>query len=127
MDLTVPDAAPVRDFYAAVLGWRPEPVDMGGYSDFTMIPAAGGDPAAGVCHARGENADLPPVWLVYFTVEDLGGALESVVAGGGSVIRPPGEPNEWGRFAVIRDPAGAACALFEAGPAYGQVHEAASA
>lgn len=32
-DLTVPYADPIRDFYEAVAGWRPEPVDMGGYSD----------------------------------------------------------------------------------------------
>jgi uncharacterized protein len=28
-DITVPDAERLRDFYAAVVGWRPEPVDMG--------------------------------------------------------------------------------------------------
>ena len=35
-DLTVPDAALVRDFYSAVAGWEAEPVDMGDYSDFAM-------------------------------------------------------------------------------------------
>jgi predicted enzyme related to lactoylglutathione lyase len=27
-DLTVPDAERLRDFHAAVVGWRAEPVDM---------------------------------------------------------------------------------------------------
>lgn len=29
IDLTVDDAPRVRDFYAAVVGWKPEPVPMG--------------------------------------------------------------------------------------------------
>ena len=29
-DLTVNDAETVRDFYAAVVGWKAEPVEMGG-------------------------------------------------------------------------------------------------
>jgi hypothetical protein len=62
-DLTVKDAARVRDFYAGVVGWKPEPVGMEGYDDFNMIAPSSGDPATGICHARGENAGLPPQWL----------------------------------------------------------------
>jgi hypothetical protein len=58
-DLTVPDAERIRDFYAQVAGSQPEPVSMGESSDYTMS-AAGGAVVAGVCHARGENAKLPP-------------------------------------------------------------------
>lgn len=29
VDLTVPDAAGVKDFYSAVIGWIPKGVDMG--------------------------------------------------------------------------------------------------
>ena len=62
VDLTVDDAATARDFYRAVVGWESEEVDMGGYSDFTMMPPGHTDGVAGVCHARGSNADLPPTW-----------------------------------------------------------------
>jgi len=31
-DLTVENAGEIRDFYCQVVGWRPEPVDMGDYS-----------------------------------------------------------------------------------------------
>src|SRR5438132_7184625 len=68
-DLTVGDAEAVREFYQAVVGWKPEPLSMGAYSDFVM--SADGTPVAGICHARAANADLPPVWLIYITVEDL--------------------------------------------------------
>lgn len=88
-DLTVPDAEGIRDFYARVVGWIPEPVAMGEYSDFNMTVPATGEPAAGVCHARGVNAELPPVWLVYLVVEDLEDSLAGVHRLGGSVITEP--------------------------------------
>jgi predicted enzyme related to lactoylglutathione lyase len=63
-DLTVSNAEQVRDFYKGVVGWEAQPVEMGGYRDFNMtIPGTGGV-VAGVCHARGQNADLPPQWLL---------------------------------------------------------------
>jgi predicted enzyme related to lactoylglutathione lyase len=110
-DLTVPDAQPLRDFYATVVEWRSEPVEMGGYSDFLMY-APDGTGVAGVCHARGSNQDLPPVWMVYFLVEDLAGALERVRAGGGAILKAPGRAGS-GSYAVIRDPAGVACVLYQ--------------
>jgi len=39
IDLTVPDATALRDFYQGVTGWTPSSVDMGGYQDFCMHPA----------------------------------------------------------------------------------------
>jgi hypothetical protein len=76
-DLTVPDAERLRDFYPAVVGWRAEPVDMGGYSDFNIVAPSTGEPAAGVCFARGANAKLPPQWLIYVTVADLDASLKA--------------------------------------------------
>ena len=43
-------------------------MDMGGYDDWSLIPPDGGDPVAGICHARGVNATLPAAWLVYWMV-----------------------------------------------------------
>lgn len=111
-DLTVENADAVRDFYRAVVGWEVSEVDMGGYSDYCMNRPGDGVTVAGVCHARGENADLPPVWLIYVTVPDLEESLATCVARGGSVLKPPFEVGA-ARAAVIRDPAGAAVALYE--------------
>jgi predicted enzyme related to lactoylglutathione lyase len=120
-DLTVANAERVRDFYAAVVGWRPEPVEMTGYADYNMVSPATGEPAAGICHARGSNAGLPPQWLLYVVVEDLDASLRAAVASGGSVVDGPRGMGEQ-LFAVVRDPAGAHLALLatkvrkEAGP-----------
>ena len=109
-DLTVENAEELRDFYESVIGWSPEPVTMGGYSDFVMT--ADGDEIAGICHARGANADLPPVWIVYITVEDLDHSIQECQRLGGSIVAAP-RGYGGGRYCVIKDPAGANCALYQ--------------
>src|SRR5262245_38509790 len=112
IDLSVPDAEALRDFYRDVVGWSAEGVEMGGYQDFCMSPPDA-DPVAGVCHARGVNAGIPAQWLIYITVADLEHSLERCRSLGGEVVRGPRELAGQGRFAVVRDPAGAVCALFQ--------------
>lgn len=112
VDITVDDAPGLKAFYQAVTGWGDEGVDMGGYQDWCMLDD-GGNAVAGICHARGVNADLPPQWLVYINVADLDGALAAVAEGGGEQLKGPTSMGTQGRYAVIRDPSGAACALFE--------------
>lgn len=109
-DLTVSDAETVRDFYEAVVGWKPEALSMGAYSDFVMNADGGG--VAGICHARGANAELPPAWLIYITVEDLDHSLEECQRRGGSLVSAP-RSYGGGRYCVIKDPAGAVCALYQ--------------
>lgn len=112
IDLTVPAADAVRDFYSAVAGWTAAPVSMGDYDDYAMVPAGGGDAVAGICHARGPNADLPPQWMIYIVVDDLDGAMARVKAHGGEVVHGPGENRP---MATVRDPAGAMFALWQGG------------
>ena len=113
IDLTVGNAEEVCDFYAAVTGWESSAVDMGGYNDFNMTSPESEEPRAGVCHARGANADLPPAWLIYITVSDLDHSIKRCLSLGGDIVRPLTEMSGYGRYCVIRDPAGAVAALFE--------------
>jgi predicted enzyme related to lactoylglutathione lyase len=111
-DLTVNDAEAIRDFYARVVRWTAQPVTMGSYQDFNMVPPETREPEAGICHARGENADLPPQWLIYIVVDDIDRSLEDCVRLGGAIVAPP-RGMMGGRFCVIRDPAGAVCGLYQ--------------
>lgn len=112
IDMTVDDADGVRDFYAAVVGWRHEDVSMGDYADYTMTTPAG-EAVAGICHARGSNAELPGGWLVYITVDDIEASIAACAAHGGEVLVPV-RGLSGGRFCVIRDPSGGTAALFQA-------------
>src|SRR3954463_5880762 len=110
-DLTVEDAEHVREFYESVAGWTPEPLSMGSYSDYVMNDADG-EAAAGLCHARGSNADLPPQWLIYITVDDLDHSMAECQRLSGAVITQP-RSYAGGRYCIIKDPAGAVCALYQ--------------
>lgn len=112
IDLTVGDADRIRDFYSAVAGWKPADVSMGEYSDYNMTMPASGTPAAGICHARGGNADLPPSWLIYIVVEDLDASVAACRERGGELVTGPKSFGD-ARFCVIRDPAGAVAALYQ--------------
>lgn len=106
LDLTVDDAEGLRDFYSAVVGWSHEPVSMGDYDDHVMT-AADGTHTAGVCNRRGMNSAALPQWMVYIVVAELDASVAEVEARGGEVIE------RRTAFAVIRDPAGAVCALYQ--------------
>jgi hypothetical protein len=110
-DLTVPNAEEIRKFYQKIIGWDCLPEDMDGYNDFHMVLPSTGNSVAGICHARGVNADVPPVWLVYINVENVDESAKLCQELGGEVIAGP-RPMAGGRFCVIRDPAGAICALY---------------
>ena len=59
VDLTVPDATTVRDFYRDVVGWSSTDVSMGEYNDYGVNEPGSGKTVAGICHARGPNAGHP--------------------------------------------------------------------
>ena len=110
MDLTVDDASGVRDFYTSVVGWSSSEVDMGSYSDFNINLPGTEDTIAGVCHARGSNANIPSQWLVYVRVESVADSAEKCTKLGGEVLDGPRRMGG-SNFCVIKDPAGAVMAL----------------
>lgn len=114
IDLTVPDAAAIREFYHRVVGWTVQEVAMqdagSRYADFNMI-AADGHAAAGICHARGVNQGLPPTWMLYLPVGDLTESIRRAEEEGGRIIKTT--PSKAGGYAVavVQDPVGATLAL----------------
>ena len=112
IDITVDDADGLRDFYADVVGLKPDGVNMDGYEDYNMLMPETGEPVCGVCHARGSNADQPGGWMIYFIVADVeSSAAASVERGGKILVEPRGLAG--GRYCVIEDPSGARAALYQ--------------
>ena len=81
---------------------------MGDYDDYAVKDAAG-ETVGGICHARGPNTGIPPVWVPYFTVPDVEAAAARAVELGGELLRPIA-----GGAAYLRDPAGTVSALYQA-------------
>lgn len=113
VDLTVPHAEKLKDFYSSVVGWKSEPVSMGDYDDYNMTDPETGEPRTGVCHKRGVNKDLPSQWMVYFFVDDIEQSVDNCKEAGGKLIAEIKSMGDLGRYCVIEDPAGVVCALFE--------------
>ena len=114
-DLTVPNAEEVKDFYSKVVGWKYEPIPMANneYHDYNMKAPASGMTVTGICHTRGINSDLPSQWMLYINVKDLDQSVKECKDSGGKIVAGPKDMGKFGKYCVIKDPAGAVCALFE--------------
>ena len=105
-----PDAA--KAFYGAVFGWGFRDSDMGGMGTYTEW-LNGEDSIGGMLDISGRLPDeVPAHWLAYFAVENTDAALETVKSSGGGVAFGPIDIPA-GRFAVVRDPHGAAFAVIQ--------------
>jgi predicted enzyme related to lactoylglutathione lyase len=102
-----PDAA--AGFYGGLFGWEAQQVAPEPQAFWSLLNR--GRLNAGMM-ALPPGAPAPPHWLVYFTVDDLEGAAETIAAEGGQVVMPETAVPA-GRFLVARDPQGAYFALFE--------------
>lgn len=114
LDLTVSDASAIRDFYRQVVDWSVQDVEMEDgserYADYSML-GGDGNPAAGVCHARGVNLGVPPIWMIYLPVGDFAESLRRVREGGGKIIKETTGADGGYAYAIVEDPVGATLAL----------------
>ena len=103
-ELATPDPARARDFFGGLLGWTVEPEESG-YGVIKNNGALNGG-------VRPPQDGEPTHWLVYFTIASLDDTTKKIREAGGSVIAGP-MTTPVGRVAAVRDPQGAAFALFE--------------
>jgi len=105
-ELSTPDSAAARAFYAAILQRPVEDMGLPGFDYATVM--VGTDSVAGIWGVPGE----PAHWSVYFAVDDADAAVARATAAGGSVVREA-EDSPYGRFAIIADPFGAPLAVMK--------------
>jgi len=112
-ELGTRDTAGAKEFYGSVFGWGHEDEASDRVGTYTVWKV--GDAMVGGMldiEAAGVPAEVPPHWLVYFTVEDTDAAVEKAKAGGGDVRMDPIDIPV-GRFAVLGDPHGAVFAVLQ--------------
>lgn len=111
-DLMTPDPEAARRFYGRVTGWGRE-VWPGGEKPYEMW-TNGDSPIGGLMELPAELAQrgVPPHWIAYVAVPDVGAAVARVDELGGAVHHPATDIPEVGQFAVVADPQGAVFALF---------------
>lgn len=110
-ELSTRDLSGAKAFYAAVFGWDPVGLDMGGmeYTEWHLAKA----PVAGMMPMpEMVPAEVPSYWLVYFGVDDPDAAAGKAVELGGTMLVAPTDIPP-GRFAVLTDPDGATFAVIK--------------
>jgi predicted enzyme related to lactoylglutathione lyase len=111
VELSSPDAAASRDFYAKLFGWNievhPDP-QYGGYG----IARIGGEDAAGI--GPKQSPDAPTAWTIYIGTDDVDRLAETVKGAGGTVVSAPFGVGDQGRMAVLADPTGAIISAWQA-------------
>ena len=112
-ELGTRDPAAAKEFYGAVFGWSAEEQDIGRDGHLHRSGRRRRDGRRHDRHHRRVVPDeVPPHWLVYFTVEDTDAAVEKIKGGGGDVSFGPIDIPV-GRFAVVADPFGAVFAVMQ--------------
>ena len=108
-ELITDEPSQVAGFYAQLFGWTANEIDMG--TPYTMLhhPQLNEDVGGATAPAM---AGVPSHWLDYITVDDVDEAVAEVPTLGGEILVAPRDIPP-GRFAIIRDPAGAALAIFK--------------
>lgn len=107
-ELNTRDVGAAEAFYGAVFGWEFERAEMPDGGSYTSVNL-GGEAVAGILDQaeRGVPEEVPAYWNVYFAVEDADAAIARAEELGGSVMVPPVDI-PIGRFAILKDPHGAA-------------------
>jgi len=114
VDLSSTNVDAAKQFYAATFGWEyvESPTPNGPYS----MATTGGKAAAGLMAQQPEQAEMgmPSMWSTFVTVDDAEQAVATAEAAGGQIHAPVMDVMEAGRMAVIGDPTGAVCCVWEA-------------
>ena len=114
IELGTTDQSAAKNFYSSLFGWHASDSPMGPGQVYTIFKLEGRDAAAGyTLMPEQQAAGLSPNWLVYISVENADSAAQRAVTLGGKVTRPPFDVMDFGRMAVLQDPAGTTLAVWQ--------------
>jgi hypothetical protein len=108
-DLNTPKPAVAGKFYAKVIGWTAEDKNFGG--DAYHVFKIGKMNECGMWPQPMKK--LPPSWITYWQVADCAKSVAKIKRLGGRVLMGTTEVPEMCRFAIAKDPQGAAFGLLE--------------
>ena len=97
-------------FYSDLLGMSSS--KMPGPVDYTTLKVGGTD-VAGVMAISDEMAPGPPHRMVHFGIDDVDAAASKIESLGGSIMVPPADIPDIGRFAGLKDPQGSVFFIFK--------------
>jgi predicted enzyme related to lactoylglutathione lyase len=105
-ELMTRDVEGSKKFYKELLGWETDemPMQEGVYTVFKV----GGEAVGGMMSMPAEVPDMVPThWEAYVTVRDVDAVAKKAQEMGATLIVPPRDIPNVGRFSTIQDPQGA--------------------
>ena len=114
-ELGTTDVGGAKRFYGEMFGWTHQDIPMGDMGTYTILKREGQD-VAGLYSLEGPMfAGVPPHWLPYVMVDDVDKDAGKASALGGTLYMGPHDVPNVGRIAVLKDPQGAAIAMYQEG------------
>jgi predicted enzyme related to lactoylglutathione lyase len=105
-ELMTNDVEGAKDFYIKLFGWDTEKTEMEGNMTYDVVKVDG-EPAGGIMAMPPQSGEMPSMWGIYVTVDDVDATARATKEMGGQVLMGPQDIPEVGRFCVIQDPQGA--------------------
>lgn len=105
-ELMTPDTAGAHAFYSKVLGWKTQPFEHD--PAYQMFAASSGPLGGSVATPAGA-----PNWLPYIGTPDIDATVQQTRSLGGRVTTEPASIPTGGRYAVLKDPQGAAFGVYQ--------------
>ena len=110
--LSSPDPEAAQAFFGSLFGWRVESMGTAEQPYWGLFRDESVESMNASMVPLPDEAEDPPHWTVYFTVEDIEAATARARELGGAVEMEPVEIDD-GRIAALKDPSGARFAMFE--------------
>ncbi len=114
-ELATTDQAAAKKFYMSLFGWSVDDSPMGPGNYYSMFKLQDQNTAAAyTMQPEQRSQGIPPHWMVYIAVESADDSARRAQELGAKISAPPFDVFEYGRMAVIADPAGAMFSIWEA-------------
>ncbi|MEI6713546.1 MAG: VOC family protein [Verrucomicrobiota bacterium] len=111
-ELITSDVEAAKAFYGAVFGWDSETKTMAPGWEYTMFKL-GDTVVGGMFGVTPDMGPIPPHWLSYVMSQDIEADVAKAVAAGAAILKESTEVPNTGTLAILRDPQGAAFALWK--------------
>jgi predicted enzyme related to lactoylglutathione lyase len=110
-ELMTRDTAAAKSFYSKLTGWKAQPWPLD--PSYTVCHSEQG-PTAGIFTITADfPAEMPAHWMGYIGTRDVDGTAAAAVRAGGSLMKGPEDIKGAGRYAILKDPQGAAFAVLD--------------
>src|SRR5262245_19817521 len=95
-------------FYNTLFGWTATAIPMGPDYTYHVLKRKGSEESFAGSHQQGEEEkDVPAYWLVSLGTNDVDAATARAAELGATVVAPPMDIPNIGRFSIFIDPQGA--------------------